>query len=88
MDDIVKNDDPVIAAVSDFINEIQLIRNNDQIHFMDAVIVYCERNNVEIETIAKFIRKNVILKAKIQEEAEELNYLKRTAKIPLDYGTV
>jgi hypothetical protein len=81
MIELITNDDPHIAAVSSFIDEIELIRNNKQIHFMDAVLVYCERNEIELETIAKFIRNNVILKSKIQEEAEELNYLKKTTKL-------
>ena len=50
---------------------------------MDAILHYCERNDIEIEAVAQYIRKNLVLKAKIQEEAEELNFLQKTARLPI-----
>jgi len=80
---IFKDDDPQIAAVSTFIEDIEKLTNGNEIYFMDAVVLYCENNNIEIESVAKFIRKNAILKARIQEEAEELNFLKKTSRLPI-----
>lgn len=70
-------------AVSQFLFEIEKIRNNGEVNYMDAVIHYCEKMNLEIESIGEFIRKNALLKAKIQEEAEQLNFLEKSAHLPL-----
>ena len=46
------------------------------IPYIDAVVMYCEENNFELETAAKLV--SGVLKSKIQMEAEELHYLKKT----------
>tara|TARA_R110000803_G_scaffold100565_1_gene168656 strand:+ start:716 stop:883 length:168 start_codon:yes stop_codon:yes gene_type:complete len=40
----------------------------------DAVIDYCEKNNMEIETAAKLV--NTKIKKKIAEEARTMNMMK------------
>ena len=70
------------VGVQDIINEIESIRSSG-VDYMDAILHYCEKNDVEIESIAKYIKKNVVLKAKLQEEAEELNYLQKTSRLPI-----
>jgi hypothetical protein len=51
--------------------------------YIDAVIHWCEKNNIEIEYAASFIKKDPVFKFKIQEEAENLNFMKRSARLPL-----
>lgn len=53
------------------------------ISYMDAVLHYCEENNVEVEIFAKAIKSNEMLKAKLQSEAESLNYLPKSATLPI-----
>ena len=48
---------------------------------MDAVLHYCDQNGMEPETAAGLV--NTKLKAQIREEAEELNFFPKTAKLPL-----
>tara|TARA_R110000764_G_scaffold142832_1_gene230830 strand:+ start:257 stop:406 length:150 start_codon:yes stop_codon:yes gene_type:complete len=49
---------------------------------MDAIIHYCDKNSIEIETGAKLI--NTIIKKKIEAEASELNCLKeKSAQLPI-----
>ena len=66
-----------------FIREIELIRRTDNIQYMDAVLFFCEKNNIEVESVADIICNNPLLHAKIQEEAEELNYIQKTRRLPL-----
>lgn len=66
-----------------FLKEIEGLCRDKTDTFMDAVIYYCEKNDVEIESIAQYIKKNIVLKARIQEEAEELNFLQKTARLPI-----
>lgn len=51
--------------------------------YMDAVVHYCEKNDIELETAASIIRGSGKIKAIIQNEAEDLNLLPKTAKLPL-----
>ena len=53
------------------------------ISYMDAIVYYCEENNVEVEIFAKAIKGNDMLKAKLQLEAESLNYLPKSATLPI-----
>lgn len=52
------------------------------ISYMDAVIHYCEKNNLEIETVAGMINRNPNLKELLAEDAEKLNYLPKRTRIP------
>jgi hypothetical protein len=45
--------------------------------------MWCEKNNIEVETAAVWIKKDNSLKSKVQAEAEELNILKRGARLPI-----
>lgn len=78
IDDTLQN-----SVGGNFFNEIEKIRKNGITDYTDAVVHFCEINNVEIEVAAKFIRENAMLKAKIREEAEEMNILTRTARLPI-----
>ena len=49
--------------------------------YIDAVVWYCEQNDIEIETVGKFISK--VLKEKIESEARDLNYLPKVGKLPV-----
>jgi hypothetical protein len=51
--------------------------------YIDAIIFFCEKNSIDLESVPKLISKP--LKEKIKYEAMELNFLKRSsrAKLPL-----
>ena len=56
---------------------------NSNTTIMEAVIEWCERRNIEIEYVASLIAANPALKAKLQVEAEELNFLKRSKRVQI-----
>jgi hypothetical protein len=60
------------------IREIFNIVREKELAYLDATIYYSERSGIELETLAEIIQKNPKLKASIQQEAEDLNFLKRT----------
>ena len=69
---------------SRFAQEIErLVQYNEDMTYIDAIIHFCEQNNVDLESVPKLISKP--LKEKIKYEAMELNFLKRSsrAKLPL-----
>ena len=61
--------------------EIENIAKNKEINHMDAVLYYCEKNNLEPDSIGRLITKG--LKEKIEANARELNYLERQAQLPI-----
>ena len=69
---------------SKFAQEIEtLVHSDDKMSYIDAIIYFCEKNAIDIESVPKLISKP--LKQKIKYEAIELNFLKRSsrAKLPL-----
>ena len=46
------------------------------IPYIDAIVMYCEQNGFEVEMASKLV--SGVLKSKIQLEAEELHYIKKT----------
>jgi len=51
--------------------------------YINAIIHWCEKKNVEIEYIAQLINSNSTLKSKLQLEAENLNFLPKSIRLPL-----
>jgi CheY-specific phosphatase CheX len=48
---------------------------------MDAIIHHCEQTGMEVDVASSLI--SSALKAKIREEAQDLNLLKKSSKLPL-----
>jgi len=70
-----------IQTSSDFYTKIQALVNKTNLTYMDAILHYCDINGMEPETAAALV--NTKLKAQVREEAENLNFLPKTAKLPL-----
>ncbi len=53
--------------------------------YLDAMIHFAEKNNVEIDTVASLVKTSHVLKAKLAAESEETRLLKPTtgAKLPI-----
>ena len=67
-----------------FAQEIeQLVLINKDMNYIDAIVYFCDNNNIDVESVPKLISKP--LKEKIKYEAQELNFLKRSsrAKLPI-----
>lgn len=72
----------IATNLENFIKEINTIIGNGDVTVMDAVVHYCDINNIEIEAVASIIKSSPKMKAKLQAEAEDLNYLPKRARIP------
>ncbi len=69
-----------ILSPQDFTITIEHIKKSKNMTYMDAIQYYCEQNKIEPETIGKLVQG--ALKQKVREEAESLNFLPKTTKIP------
>jgi hypothetical protein len=69
-------------GIVDFSYEIEKLVLSKSLSYIDAVVYYCEKNDLEVEVIAKMV--TGALKSKIKLEAEDLNFLPKsnTAKLP------
>ena len=67
---------------SRFAQEIEsLVQRNEDMNYIDAIIHFCEQQNIDVESVPKLISKP--LKEKIKYEAMELNFLKRSSRARL-----
>jgi len=72
-----------VKPVQEFVKEIEAYVKESKLDYLDAVLHYCELNSLEIETVAAMIRSSSRIKAKIQQEAEDANYLPKIGKLPV-----
>ena len=71
-------------SAAGFAQEIEtLVKDNENMNYIDAIIHFCDQNAIDVENVPKLISKP--LKEKIKYEAQELNFLKRSsrAKLPI-----
>jgi hypothetical protein len=68
---------------SRFAQEIESLASEQKSSYIDAIVNFCEQNNIDLESVPKLISKP--LKEKLKYEATELNFLKKSsrAKLPL-----
>lgn len=71
-----------IRSVKDFAAEIKALAAEKRCSMIDAIIIYCEKTGLEIETAGAMIRSSSKMKAEVREEFEELRYLPKTSKLP------
>ncbi len=68
-------------TVAKFSAEVETLVNNDDMSYIDAIIHYCDSNDIELETVPKLISKP--LKEKLKHEAQQLNFIKKTSRAKL-----
>ena len=81
LDELIENKFYCAKRFTEAIENIAL--ENKDMNYVDAIVHFCEKNNLDVESVPKLITKP--LKEKLKGEAMELNLLKRTshAKLPI-----
>ena len=81
LDQLIENKFYCAKRFTEAIENIAL--ENKGMSYVDAIVHFCEKNNLDVESVPKLITKP--LKEKLKGEAMELNLLKRTshAKLPI-----
>ena len=74
-----KTDDKFLTPTK-FSHEIERLvkTSGGLISYIEAVVTYCQENEIELETVPKLISKP--LKEKLKYEAQRLNFMKRTSR--------
>jgi len=68
-----------------FSYEIEKVVLKEKLNYIDAILFYCEKENIEVESVSKLMTKP--LKEKLKVDATRLNFMKARgqskAKLPL-----
>ena len=65
-----------------FAQEIEsLVKDNENMNYIDAIIHFCEQNSIEVDSINKLVSKP--LKEKLKYDAQRLNFIKKTSRAKL-----
>lgn len=72
---------PTKDEIRDFSLKVEEVAELCDIHCMDAIVQLCEETGIEVEVAATLISSH--LKARIREEAQSINLIKKVSKLPL-----
>jgi len=72
---------PTKTEINDFSDLISKLSYTLGVTHMDAIIHHCEQTGMEVDVASSLVSN--ALKAKIREEAQELNLLKKSSKLPI-----
>lgn len=64
-----------------FAQEVEKIAHENSMNYIDAIVHYCESNEIEIESVPKLMSKP--LKEKLKYDAQKLNFMKKTSRAKL-----
>lgn len=81
MEDKTKIIEDKFMTAAKFSTEVETLVSNDAMSYIDAIIHYCDNNDIELETVPKLISKP--LKEKLRHEAQQLNFIKKTSRAKL-----
>jgi len=72
---------PTKNEISEFSLMIEESARTNKTTRVDAIVSYCEQTGLEIDLASSLI--SAALKAKIREESQDLNLLKKSSKLPV-----
>lgn len=72
-----------MRSSSEILRGIEKLVLEKELNYIDAAVHYAETHNMEIETVASIIKVSSVVKTHIQAEAEALNFLPKSAQLPL-----
>jgi len=74
------NPEDKFLTPSKFSMEIERLvkTSNGLITYIEAVVTYCQENEIEMESVPKLLSKP--LKERLRHEAQRMNYMKKTSK--------
>ena len=65
----------------EFNAEIEKYVQKTKMNYLDSIVMYCDENELEYESVSSLLNK--VIKEKIQYEAETLNLMQKTTTVRL-----
>jgi len=75
MSDKKTKEEIVIEEVASYVNK--------DVTYIDALLHYANKHDMEIELVGEIVRRSVILKSRVASDAENLNLIEKKPKLPL-----
>lgn len=72
---------PTRDEMKAFAKEIENLVATTDLNYIEAIVEHCNRTGMEIEVASTLINNN--LKAKIENDAQDLNLLPKSARLPI-----
>jgi hypothetical protein len=72
---------PTREEIKQFSMLVEKVSADEKIGLMDAICHHCKETGLEIEVAATLV--SSALKAKLKEEAQNLNLIKKSSKLPI-----
>ena len=72
-----------LEKLAQIASEIDDLVDDLDCDYVEGILLYCEKNNIEIEAIADYIKKNAALRANLEKDAEKLHYIKAVTRLPI-----
>ena len=66
-----------VKSTKEFCGEIERYAKDFKLSYIEAIVDYCEDNDLDVESVSKMVSSN--MKEKIQYEAENLNMMPKTS---------
>jgi len=66
-----------IKSPLELLKEVEEIIFETDLNYLDAIIEYGEKNNIEIEVLASLVKRQPTLKSKLEEDCDLLNLLEK-----------
>jgi hypothetical protein len=74
--------DVVVPTPEKFVEEIEDLVYEKDISYMEAIVEWCTRRGVDTDFAGTLVKKAPLLKSRVQKEAEALNFLPKTERLP------
>lgn len=71
------------VTVNNFQTTIESWVHRNGMGYLEAVMFYCEKNNIEIEAVASLIKKSEAIRTKLEAECEDHNMLQKKPRLPI-----
>lgn len=75
MDDALLRPEEIHKEISKLVNK--------GVSYIDALVHYANEHDLEIELVGEIIRRSPIIKSKVRDDAEKLNLVEVTHKLPV-----
>lgn len=53
------------------------------VNYIEALVYYAQKNDIEVELLGEIIRRSPIIKSKVRDDAERLKLVEVTQKLPI-----
>jgi len=72
-----------IKTANNILTNIETLVVEKNISYIDAMLFYCEKNELEPEVLGELIKGSSLFKQKVQLEAQNLNFLPKPKRLPI-----